>query len=621
MRRSRASSRASSLRRTGLRSLSSRLTADSLKGPLTLRASFVDTSAETADAFSETSKVLGRGSFGVVSLVRDKRTGEPRAMKTSKRRATWDQDRFEMEARLLQNLDHPHILRIFSWFEEGDSISILMEVSDGGELLQLVQAARLQSYQVPEAWAMTGFCQAFEALVYIHAKGVVHKDLKGENLLLLKRTEGPQGEPFFRAPHVVICDLGLAEVCHEVMGKFRACQPAGTPSFMAPEVWKGNFGPASDIWSMGCIIFELFSGSPAFRIRSGDAGTARADVTLQRGPNWALFQGSSQAQSLCRKLLSFPERKRPTAEKCLADVCLKQRMASITKEEIFHLCQVVKQWPSRSRSQRALCLILAASCTSLKPIAAMFARFDKDHSGTLDMAEIVAALTANGVDAATAADTARAVDVNRDGVCEFLEFAAAALPSQEADFQAMLRQQFRYLDVDNRGLLAPAEVASFLEELGQLAANHGLTPQDLDLDGDGSVSFNDFCEYFGAGRISSETQVLTCSAVESCSAEMDGQLSTESVKDTILHPLSIFPTPRMPRSDPNEVQGPSSCELDGRSAAVVQQKGPALGPLISSIGFQGGCTDWTQMSFLFGISKLFARDKTQKVLDKAHISL
>ena len=134
-----------------------------------------------------------------------------RVVKTVVKPPHWNNDRLTHEAEVMRNLDHPHILRIFGWAQDCSSIFMIMESCDGGELLGAVKKARYKFNDMPEVWASTVMRQILEAMAYCHAKGVVHKDLKSGNILLLNRAT-PE-TLFVQPPHGVVADLGLCEIC------------------------------------------------------------------------------------------------------------------------------------------------------------------------------------------------------------------------------------------------------------------------------------------------------------------------------------------------------------------------------------------------------------------------
>mmetsp|Transcript_48361 Transcript_48361/g.138133 ORF Transcript_48361/g.138133 Transcript_48361/m.138133 type:complete len:846 (+) Transcript_48361:70-2607(+) len=450
----------------------------------------------------ERCEVIGHGAYGMVQRVQDKTTGRYLVMKTVVRPNGWDSKRLKMEAELLQNFDHPYILRIFAWYEDSDTLDIVMEHCEGGELIKVVRAGRRGGHVPPEKWLATAIKQTFEALVYIHAKGVVHKDLKNQNLLLLHRTEcGPDGSVFDLLPHVVVCDLGIAEVCCRGIFGMRGTKVAGTPATMAPEVWMGSCGPKSDVWSMGCVLYELFTNRLPFDISGGvtDAAKQRTKwLDLHRkGPNWMMMSSSREAKCFNRQLLTFKEGARPTAVECLRHQWLMVSDCQLTSTDMDNLCEAVQTWRERSPMQRAFCLKLAAGCDGISKFARVFSKFDTDKSGVLERCEVVAALQSLGIDRISARKAAAALDVNGDSSCEYLEFAAACILSLKEEFDGMLRQEFKNLDVSFRGSLTPREMKPLLEELMPLAAAHGLQLEEIDSNSDGVISFSEFCGYFG----------------------------------------------------------------------------------------------------------------------------
>jgi serine/threonine protein kinase len=478
-----------------------------LSGPVTLRSGLVANPTSKWDALSagldglEPCEVIGEGKYGIVHKMMEKSTGQLRVVKTVERPSGWDDKQLKMEAEILQNLDHPHILRIFSWYEDGDAVNIVMEHCEGGELMKVVKEGRSRGQRLPEMWAATCIRQTFEALVYIHSKGIIHKDLKSANLLLLMCTES-QGRVFGTPPHVVVCDLGLAEVCSRG-GLFgvgnmqrRASRVAGTPVTMAPEVWKGCFGPKSDVWSMGCVMFEMMTGFIPFK-------PAKNDQVLwaeahRRGPDWSMYDGSREAQQLNKKLLTVKESARPDAASVLEHEWIqKSHRQRLSKEELDNLVTAVREWKSSNPMQRALSLKMAAGCTCLKKFAALFSEFDTDNSGILDKEELIPALEKLGIEKKLAEEIAVSLDVNNDGSCEYLEFAAACLSSLEDEFDELLRQEFNVLDIERKAWLTNEQMNILIEELRPLADKHGLEMQEIDTDGDGVISFREFFEYFG----------------------------------------------------------------------------------------------------------------------------
>eukprot|EP00930_Biecheleria_cincta_P039828 TRINITY_DN27336_c0_g1_i1.p1 TRINITY_DN27336_c0_g1~~TRINITY_DN27336_c0_g1_i1.p1 ORF type:complete len:866 (+),score=173.63 TRINITY_DN27336_c0_g1_i1:72-2600(+) len=478
-------------------------TAADMCGPAVLRSSLVSGHVP-ADVELDECELIGQGAYGMVHRVQEKETGLSKVLKSVVRPHGWDDERLKMEAQILQNLDHPHILRIFSWYEEADCINIVMEHCDGGELLKVIRDGKKKGFPLPERWAALAIRQSFQAMVYIHSKGVVHKDLKGQNLLLLHDTT-QTGKAFAQKPHVVVCDLGIAEICSRGIFGLRGSKVAGTPATMAPEVWSGSCGPKSDVWSMGCVMFEMFTNRLPFEVRgSVDAAAkqqARWVALHQKGPNWDLMRCSQEPKNLCKQLLTFREGVRPVATEVLAHPWLNQEVEELTAKEVEDLCKAVMSWRDRSPCQRAFCLKVAANCTCIDKFATIFSKFDTDHSGILDTPEVVSALVSMGISKDLAKKTAKALDVNGDKSCEYLEFTAACILSLEDQFDELLRQEFRALDVRRAGSLREKDMDPLLNELKSLAATRGLQLEELDADGDGSIDFQEFCAYFGRPNV------------------------------------------------------------------------------------------------------------------------
>ncbi|RKP08434.1 kinase-like domain-containing protein, partial [Thamnocephalis sphaerospora] len=206
-------------------------------------------------------RVLGNGSFGAVleaQGVRGMLRGRRVAIKMIAKRqmasdALWK--RVVNEVTIHLRLRHPAVLRLYDCFEDADHVYLVMELCTGGELFgQLHRNGRRR--RLTEARTRDIMRQLISGLMYLHAHGVLHRDLKLSNVLLT-------------ADHrVKLGDFGLATL-------LRANRPderrtlCGTPNYIAPEVLAHEpYGFESDIWSLGCILVALLTGRGPFEGQS-----------------------------------------------------------------------------------------------------------------------------------------------------------------------------------------------------------------------------------------------------------------------------------------------------------------------------------------------------------------
>eukprot|EP00727_Mastigamoeba_balamuthi_P004326 m51a1_g13891 putative protein serine threonine kinase (914) ;mRNA; f:674949-678016 len=152
-----------------------------------------------------------------------------------------------MEVNLLGRLKHPNILRILGYHKENDNLYIMLDYAENGSLLKLRKEL---GSGFPEDIVCMYVEQVLRALVYLHESGVVHRDLKAANILIMHNGD------------VKIADFGVAAVMGDADRHYTI---VGSPYWMAPEVINATgHGTPSDIWSLGCTIHELVTGEPPY---------------------------------------------------------------------------------------------------------------------------------------------------------------------------------------------------------------------------------------------------------------------------------------------------------------------------------------------------------------------
>lgn len=219
---------------------------------------------------------LGRGGMAEVRRARDLRLGREVAIKQLRVDLASDptfQERFRREAQSAAGLNHPNIVAVYDTGEEADPTSgvkvpyIVMELVEGHTLRELLRTGR----QIQPTKALVFAKGVLDALAYSHKAGIVHRDIKPANVMLT-----PEGE-------IKVMDFGIARAVADTSATMtQTAAVIGTAQYLSPEQARGETVDArSDIYSAGCLLYELLTGRPPFQ---GDSPVSVAYQHVRENP-------------------------------------------------------------------------------------------------------------------------------------------------------------------------------------------------------------------------------------------------------------------------------------------------------------------------------------------------
>jgi NIMA (never in mitosis gene a)-related kinase len=262
-------------------------------------------SALTKHGYTQLKKV-GEGSFGAAILCQDSSDREKDSKAIVKMidisRATKSEREDALkESRVLSQLRHPYIVRYRENFLEDGWLCIVMDYCEGGDLSDRIKKFRSQRKSFPEEQVLRWFTQAILALKYIHDSKILHRDLKSGNFFLSKSGNMKMGD--FGIAKVLECTAACAQT------------QIGTPYYLSPEICSGKpYSWGSDIWSMGCILYEMCARKVPFD--APDLKSLIRKITAEKPPQ-VPSEYSAGVKILCNELLSKNPDDRPQAQDVL----------------------------------------------------------------------------------------------------------------------------------------------------------------------------------------------------------------------------------------------------------------------------------------------------------------
>ena len=440
---------------------------------------------------------LGEGSFAAVYRVQNRITDAVRAMKVINKSSTCsaeDDKEIFNEINILRTMDHPNILKIFEFYSNRESYSIVTELCSGGELFQEI----VDKGPFTETYSAYVMYQIFSAINYCHKMNIIHRDLKPENILIVDRDKN-------NYPRIKICDFGTSKMVEKGAVQKKL---VGSSYYIAPEVLKKRYNEKCDIWSCGVILYILLSARPPFGGDSDSEIMERVALGKYDIESKPFNKISKSAIDLIQKLLLMDVNKRISAEDALNHPWFKENKAKELYNQIKDentlkkLINNLKNYKSDSVIQETALAYLVHNFPQMKDVVnacKLFNQIDTSGDGKITQAELLKGLQKKIKSDTLEEDVAKIyknIDMDNNGYIEYEEFVRAAVSKERFLNENILKYAFRYFDKDGSGEITFDEIEEvFKQSIADKNKVHESLKKivsEVDINGDGVISFDEF---------------------------------------------------------------------------------------------------------------------------------
>ncbi|KAF8379787.1 hypothetical protein HHK36_029236 [Tetracentron sinense] len=438
----------------------------------------------------ELGKEVGRGHFGHTCFAKGKKgelKGQPVAVKIiSKAKMTTaiSIEDVRREVKILKALSgHKNLVKFHDACEDANSVYIIMELCEGGELLDRI-LSRGGRYTEEDTKVIV--VQILSVVAFCHLQGVVHRDLKPENFLFTTRDED--------APMKLI-DFGLSDF---IRPDGRLNDIVGSAYYVAPEVLHRSYTLEADIWSIGVITYILLCGSRPFWARTESGifrSVLRADPNFDDSP-WPVV--SPEAKDFVKRLLNKDHRKRMTAAQAFTHPWLRDVNCPVPLDILIY--KLVKSYLHATPFKRAALKALSKALTEdeLMYLRAQFRLLEPNKDGHVSLDNFRVALMRNLTDAmkeSRVPDILNTMEPLSYRKMNFEEFCAAAISTYQLEalegWEQIAITAFQYFEQEGNRVISVEELAREMN-LGATALS---ILNDWIRNSDGKLSFLGYTKF------------------------------------------------------------------------------------------------------------------------------
>lgn len=450
---------------------------------------------------------IGQGAFGSVFVARDKRQQERKvAVKKMLIMDGEQKESFEKEAQIMKDLDHPNICRLLEVYQKGRFMYFVMELCEGKDVFDRMLEQEEHSFGEPQAADIIR--QVASALHYAHNLGIAHRDIKPENLVFVSKDPNSN--------HVKVIDWGLGFY----FGDHRMKSAVGSLQYCAPEVlqadhwtagFKSGYSCACDLWSLGVCTYVMLCGKPPFwGCMNQQLKMMKKEKFPMEDEVWQAI--SPEAKDLVKSLLRLNQKKRLSLDKVLSHpwfTVQNLRTRQLSGQVARRVLANMKNFSNLDHFY-SICVAAVArqlDSRNLNEVHKVFCNLDRNGDGVLTLEEVKEGFSfiysPNSPEMQELEQIFRMLDKDSSGYIDYTEFCAAGVGERIFLEESALWGAFDAFDCGAHDgkitldeitrVLSNADVKKVwskdvLDETAKKALGH------FDQNGDGSITFDEFCE-------------------------------------------------------------------------------------------------------------------------------
>jgi len=441
--------------------------------------------------------VVGEGVYGKVRKAH--RVDNPSkffAIKSLSKSKIKNMGQLEKELDIISTLDHPNIINFFEYYEDKQYFHIITEICSGLDLFD-----KFKDTEIEESKIITVFSQIVYAIYYSHNQGIIHRDLKLENIIFENTSEEAQ---------IKIIDWGLSAKFENETNRLKT--QTGTPQYIAPEVFKGCYDSQCDIWSIGVMAYEMIVWKFPYNGKTVEEYQLSLKNDVVNYDYSAFKKVSSKCIDFIKGCLQKNPIKRLTIKQCFEHPWFDEiKLFSLKNQKLDKnmLLRLRKYKPPKSKLQQFIeqnFINLLYEQEDLKALRNQFQQMDVNgQPGILTCEDLKTAYAKVNItlDDKEIHEIISRADKTQTGVLDYSEFLIASIYSSKIINKDNLTKIFSYFDEDSTGFIDVMNLKSVMlrtmrkdimpkDEEYSMIIKEVVNEQHKNV-----ITLNDFLQFFG----------------------------------------------------------------------------------------------------------------------------